>query len=339
MNKSGKPSTIKQINESIIRNMFMRRTTLSCAEISKETGISITTVRAVMNEMLAREELLSLGLGNSSGGRRSEQFIINDDCYEGISLCITEHEIYRSIINIHANIKETKVFSIDKTQYLTDIITLLLNDRINKKTKAIGIGVPGIVSARGFISNIGVEVIDTVEIVPLLQERFSMPIFIENDLRASSLGFSKEIQNDSPAAFIHFEKCNNQITQISAGFVEGGSIIHGMGNYAGELGIMPFDNKQTFREALYNAATEKARMKIIAQLVSMICCTINPQNVMLCSNVDYFIDGDAIEKLIANRLPSTMMPKISVGGDYKKYFMLGMAELTSDGIFDSRERS
>jgi DNA-binding transcriptional regulator GbsR (MarR family) len=343
MNQAGKPNTIKVINQTIIRNICMRRTALTCAEISAETGISITTVRAIMNEMLARGELVSLGLAESSGGRRSEQFIINDECYEGISICVTqrhnsvhrtEKDILVSTVNIHSEVVETQVISLKRYQDLTDTIKEILNSRIGKKTRSIGIGVPGINSPNGFIHTVGGGELETVDMLTVLKQHFVIPIIIENDLRSSSLGFSREIQNDSSAAFIKFEAyCN----QISAGFVEGNKIIHGMGNYSGELWLMPYDDKRTFCEAIYNASSEKECMKIIAQLLSWICCTINPQHIMLCSDADFFIDGETIETYIAKRLPPPMIPKLSVDSDFKKYFIAGMASLTADAIFTEGE--
>ncbi len=342
MPQAGKPNTIKLINQSIIRNIFMRRTALTCAEISAETGISITTVRSIMNEMLARGELVSLGLCESSGGRRSEQFIINDDCYEGISVCITQYDIYVSVVNIHAEIKETQKIPIKGCyQGLADILITVLKERINEKTRAVGIGVPGIVSSNGFIQKLGVEVLNTIDFLPPLkqyidQAQYALPIIVENDLRASTLGFAKEIQNDSTVAFINFwfkDWCN----QISAGFVEKYSIIHGMGNFAGELGLMPFDDTNDFREALNNRRNEEEGMEIIAKLLSWVCCTINPQHIMLCSGSEFFIDPDAIKEHVAKQLPAAMMPKISVGSHYKNYFIAGMASLTADAIFNSGE--
>ncbi|MDR2897900.1 MAG: ROK family protein [Spirochaetaceae bacterium] len=357
MNQAGKPNTIKVINQTIIRNICMRRTALTCAEISAETGISITTVRAIMNEMLARGELVSLGLAESSGGRRSEQFIINDECYEGISICVTqrpnsihttEKDILVSRVNIHSEVLETQVISLRRYQDLAGTIKEILSDRITEKTRAIGIGVPGIVSPDGYIQKV-LETLYTVDVLPVLKQHFDMPIIVENDLRSSALGFSRQIQKElhpaelysaelysapSTVAFINFEaSCN----QISAGFVEGNKIIHGMGNYAGELWLMPYDDKRTFCEAIYNASSEKECMRIIALLLSVICCTINPQHIMLCSDADFFIDGEAIGEYITKRLPPPMIPKLSVDSDFKKYFIAGMASLTADAIFTEGE--
>ena len=331
--KAGKPNMIKLINQSIIRKIFMSRRTLACAEISVETGISITTVRAVMNEMLNKGELISVGLGESSGGRKSEQFIFNDDCYYGISVCIADYSVFASIVNIHSEIVETQTIPVKKKKDSANLLVNLLEDRINEKIKAIGIGVPGIVAMNGFVKKANGELTDNVDILTPLKQRFSLPIILENDLRASALGFSKEIKNEfknPTVAFINFESgCKG----ISAGFVEGQKIIRGIGNYSGELGLMPYDDKRDFCEALYNTKSENERSKIIAKLLSWICCAINPHQIMLCSNSEFKINDNSIKKYLAHHLPDKMLPVLFTGHDFKQYFIKGMAKLTSDAIF------
>lgn len=334
---AGKPSMIKQINKSIIRKTFMRREELTCAEISAETGISITTARAVMNEMLDKGELTSMGLADSEGGRKSEKFIINDNCYNGISVCVTEKSVYASVINIHAEIADTCVIAVDDRDNLVGIIKNIIESRVNKKTAVIGIGVPGIVLPLGFIRNSErKQLTESIDIIKPLKQRFSLPIILENDLKASALGFSKEIKSEltnATAAFINFESgCGN----ISAGFVEGDKIIHGMGNYSGELGLMPFDDKRNFCEALYNAANSNERAEITAKLIAWVCCAINPRHIMLCGNEGFSVGIEDITKFLSERLPINMIPKLFYGSDFEKYFIKGMAELTAGVIFDEK---
>lgn len=331
MGEAGKPSTIKLINQSIIRERFMGRKPLACAEISSATGISITTVRAVMNEMLDREEIISLGFGESSGGRKSEQFIINDDCYHGVTICITEYFVYSSLINIHSEVLDTQEIAIDKRRDMREFLLGLLDNRITKKTKVVGIGVPGVVAPDGYIRKKNCKLTDHVDLLSLIRQHISLPIILENDLRASALGFSKEIRNDSMIAFINFE---DNCSQVSAGFVEAGKIIRGMGNYAGELGLMPFDNQCDFSGALYSVKDDKERAAIIARLVAWICCSFNPRHVMLCNNNGPMIHKTYIEKYLSEWLPATMLPELTVGSRFEQYYIKGMAALTAGTIFN-----
>lgn len=322
--KAGIPSTIKKINESFIREKFMFREPKTCAQVVAETGISVTTVRAIMNEMLKRNELRSLGLLESSGGRRSEQFIINDDCYEGISICMTDDFLYVSKMNIHARITEQTKIPSDFKQNLVQTLIKIIEERINERTRAIGLGVPGVVSATGFSQNFFRDTNEDIDIVTALKQKFALPIILENDLNASALGFAKAANIDSTLAFIHFiSSCN----YIAAGFVDGNKIIRGMGNFAGELGLMPYDIRQDFSEALFSA-DELRRSEIIARLVSWVCCTINPQQIVLCCNTDFKINARKISKMLAYHLPEKMLPKLVICSGYEQYFMEGMALLT-----------
>jgi hypothetical protein len=330
MQKTGIPSTIKRINESLIGNIFMNREPHSCAEIVALTGISITTVRALVNEMVEREKLKSLGLGESSGGRRAEKFIINDDYSWGISLCVTEDKIYVSRVNIHAEIRESEVlpFKINE-QDMGTILIDILNKRISKDIQSIGIGVPGVVTEEGFLKN-GVEKLsENIDILTTLKKQFALPIILENDLRACAMGFAQMSKSASTMAFINF---SSSCGSISAGFVEGNKIIRGMGNYAGELGVMPFDEKSDFCEILFNSEGDK-RSEIIAKLASLICCTINPQQIMLCSDENFKINSIMIKKMLKAYLPDKMFPRISTSSDFSQYYLAGMALLTAEVLF------
>ncbi|MCL2718467.1 MAG: ROK family protein [Lachnospiraceae bacterium] len=343
--KVGVPNTIKKINEALIREKFMKKEPLSCAIIVAETGISITTVRTIVNEMLNRGELISLGLGDTSIGRPSEFFIINDDCYQGISICICDGYFYVLTMNIHARIIEfTKVTYNPKVTCNSNItnsqniiyntgenleyqLTEIIESRFDEKTRAIGIGVPGVVSDNGFIQNIREKNDERVDFVTALQEKFSVPIILENDLNASALGFAKAAGTDKDNSTLAFINFIGPCKYFAAGFAGQGEIIRGMGNYAGELGLMPYDARHDFSEVLFDS-DEAKRSEILARLLSWVCCTINPKQVVLCADADFKINSRKINKLLAHHLPGKMIPKLLVSNDYEQFYMEGMALLT-----------
>ena len=329
MQKKGMPNTIKRINETLIRDKFMERKPLTCASISMETGISITTVRAIMNEMLDRKELISLGLGESSGGRRSEQFIINDNCYQGLSICFTDDCFYVSRTNIHATIMETVEYSHNSLDNIEEILISHIDKHLETTTRAIGIGVPGVVTKSGYILDLRAKKERKIDFVATLTERYSLPIILENDLNASALGYAKIAKTNSTLAFIYLiSSCN----YIAAGFTEGNKIIRGLGNYAGELGLMPYDNLKDFSEVLYSA-DEVRKSEILARLVSWVCCTVNPKQVVLCCPDDFKINTRKINKLLEYLLPEKMIPKLVINTEYNRYYLEGMALITSNSIF------
>ncbi|MDV3428870.1 MAG: winged helix-turn-helix transcriptional regulator, partial [Bacillota bacterium] len=76
-NLSGKPQVMKKVNSGLIKQILKDKGSATKAEISESTGISATTVRALLNQLIRSSEIVSLGFDESSGGRRAERYALN----------------------------------------------------------------------------------------------------------------------------------------------------------------------------------------------------------------------------------------------------------------------
>ncbi len=327
MTHRGRPQTIKLINQRLIREVFLRQEALTCAQVAEETGLSVTTTRAVITLMLTQGELTSLGVGESTGGRRSERFLINLDHAHGVVLGLTD-AIHGAVVNSRAEILSTHLEPLDPNLDPATALARALSGLVDAHTRAVGIGVPGVPTASGYLRKDGPNLTDLVDLTPLRD--IAPRLLIENDMQASALGFSLQHDAESMVVFLHFE---SSCQEISAGFVESGRTLRGMGNYAGELGLMPYDAKRDFRQALYDASSLE-RPDIIAQLVTWICCTVNPRRIMLCTDGGLTIDPGIVAAKMARRLPAAMLPELSTATDFVPYFVRGLAALTAARLFD-----
>ena len=97
---SGKPTEIKNVNTSLILDSIKTRGNATRGEIVKDTNLSHTTVRAILNELIVLEEIVSIGLDKSSGGRRAERYKINSNKRCLLALSIEENIIVYRVVNI-----------------------------------------------------------------------------------------------------------------------------------------------------------------------------------------------------------------------------------------------
>lgn len=100
---------------------------------------------------------------------------------------------------------------------------------------SIGIGVPGQVSAGGFVRhavNLGV---DELALAELLGERVGRPVAVENDVKAASLGAATLLGSHGSLAYL------NLGTGVAAGYVVDGRLRRGSRGTAGEIGHIPVD--------------------------------------------------------------------------------------------------
>lgn len=83
-----RPKNIREQNIKSVLTLFYRSDTLAIRDVVKHTGLSVTTARAIINQLLERGILVSAGKGISTeeGGKRPECFHFNPN-HQFILVC------------------------------------------------------------------------------------------------------------------------------------------------------------------------------------------------------------------------------------------------------------
>ena len=68
-NSHASPGLLKQANSSALHRVLREKGAATRAQLAAAAGVSVTTVRALLEEMLRDGEVERTGLGASSGGR------------------------------------------------------------------------------------------------------------------------------------------------------------------------------------------------------------------------------------------------------------------------------
>lgn len=74
---TGNPAQMKRMNIESIYRALIDYKAATRAEIAQRTKISITTIRALMEELRAKEEIVEASIDASSGGRRAIRYTLN----------------------------------------------------------------------------------------------------------------------------------------------------------------------------------------------------------------------------------------------------------------------
>lgn len=335
---TARPRLLKQANLSRIRRVIRTKGTATRAEIAAETGISSTTVRSLLTEMMENDEIESIGHDASSGGRKAQRYRFKPDRYYGAAFCITDSRIHSLLINVCGEIVETSSLEAPGGDYERAITAHLDKLITQKEIKSIGIGVPGVVDSNSFWS----QDKKTYELhkIPLgdnLSKRYNIPVIMENDLNATAIGFgrcyAKEFPCENPEetnmAYLHFEKgC------VSAGFIAGGRIIRGCGNFAGEIGLIPDENGLTIAESMAHPMDDIQYTKFVTRIVCWICGILNPRYILLggpglrkeCLGPV----SDGLTAILPKHMSATILHSADLWHDYHD----GMASLTAGNMFD-----
>lgn len=336
-NIMGKPNALKQVNLSLVRKAIKEKGSATRSEIVGSTKISTTTVRTLLTEMLDNKEIIEIGLDDSIGGRKAVRYALVKERFFGVAMCLEEDSIRYLIVNICGEIQEKGTFPVEGNT--SKAIYTFLDELVTKiKIRSIGIGVPGVVDGMSYQKKNEEGEVETYSIGEIIRMRYGVPIILENDLNAITLGFGRCYLNEFPEesceninmAYVYFGKeC------LSAGFLSGGKILRGWNNYVGELGLFPVGEDQTLGELLLSPIEDHRYAKIVAKLLAGICCILNPQYIAIGGMGFRKHCLSMITEYFDDTLPDKMAAEIVYAEDKWHDYYEGMAYLTADQIFSN----
>lgn len=76
--RTGDQALVKQLNKAIVLNILRSQSPISRAAIAKVSGLNKATVSALVDELAADHMITELGPGESSGGRRPNLLMLNE---------------------------------------------------------------------------------------------------------------------------------------------------------------------------------------------------------------------------------------------------------------------
>ncbi len=125
----------------------------------------------------------------------------------------------------------------------SSIADFLSND--SPRPDTLGIGAVGHIDGdRGiWLQSYNIPISHPVEMARLLEERYQIPVRMDNDVHCATLGEGRFGQGRQARCLLY---CNLG-TGLSAGVIDGGHLLRGADNYAGEVGYMYLNCGQDFK--------------------------------------------------------------------------------------------
>lgn len=334
-NINGIPNALKQVNLTAVRRAIREKGSATRAEIVQATGISVTTVRTLLTEMQNDNEIYASGCDESAGGRKAVRYQLNKLLFFGVVFCLDCENIRYLTVNICGEILEKGSFAAGND--IPGTVCSFL-DRLTEKMeiRAIGIGVPGIVNGMGYQRKNPNGGMEEYPVGELLRKKYGIPVILENDLNAITLGFGRcylkrfpeEKCENANMAYIYFDKdC------LSAGFLSDGRLLRGFHNFVGELGLFPVNESRTLDDLLASPLNDLQYSKTVAKLIAGICCVLNPEYIAVGG--ENFRDSclSLIAGYLDEMLPKQMAAELLYAKDKWQDYYEGMAYLTAEQIF------
>jgi predicted NBD/HSP70 family sugar kinase len=237
----GEILTDRERKNFAILDLIRRKGPITRTEISKETELNIVTVSNYINTYIQKGLIIEGGLDVSTGGRRPVVLELNPKAAYIIGVGLDLFSLIGLLTDLKANvllkIKKPRPKGSESAllEALIEVIDELIkkSDLEKEKIKGLGIGIPGIVDRRGgtirWPQQMGSIYISTLK--NMLEQKFDIPAFIENDATAAAFG-EREFELESEVKNLIF-----MYSGIGCGIVINGQIYRGSTGCAGELGL------------------------------------------------------------------------------------------------------
>ena len=316
---SGNTGLIKEVNVNIIREAIKNKPVVTKPQIAKETGLTTATVGTILNELLAKNEIIEINDGKSSGGRPAKEYSYNFDMTNFLIIFPFERKNSTFLSISVRNFGEKSLYREDRIVDKIDLETIKsVVENMKKKfpkIKVVGFGNTG--------TNEGDRIIfsDYSEIEGLnLTEELSIPVVIENDVNSAAIGFSKRkgISENYSTVYIFFPE---SYPPGSAILINGG-LYKGYRNSAGEVANIKSLN---WNKEIYENFEEFCRNA--SSLISTIASVLNPNCFILSGNFLSEKHISYIHELHRKYLPKSLVSEIYLTKNFSDDLIEGLKAL------------
>ena len=226
--------------------------TVSCAQIARETHISMPTVVKITEYFVKKGLLLEIGESESNGvGRRPSMLKFNPNAFCSVGVAYNGKDLELSLINMNYEaVRSDRIrTSVTIGQMFSDLSPSALSAFLSaagaggEKIVGIGIALPVILDTANYKTDYPAPLIgidssyDFKAECDKISGYFNCPLYMENDVNAAALGEFKERGMTEKHDLIYITLGSG----IGSGIILNGRLRRGENYAAGEIGYMTFD--------------------------------------------------------------------------------------------------
>ena len=352
---SGKPNLIRRYNLDLIRDLILTNGPVTKVELSRLSGASVPTVNKIVNQLEANGEICRIDEETNTLGRKAISYIVNKEAGYFIVFFVQNGCITAGLANYFGEILEKEVCRPDLTSLdaVNRAIFGLADNYLKKiptgKLNAIGVGVPGVIDPQNIIMAIPtVPCWEGIDLISLLEERYHVPVFLENDVKLMTVGLYKGEFRDRFRNMVFLYVSEG----LGAGIIINGRLYKGSNNFAGEYGFMVPDFEKSLSHPDWTGDLEvKLRpfgenksvispqsgddraflCRIFSGVITNFIAVLNPDAISICAPDITENDLAEIRKMTIARVPDSCMPELSIM-DEGDYGINGVVELCMAGV-------
>lgn len=235
-------SMMKRHHTLLVFRLIKRFGSLSRAELAKLTQMSATSVSRIVKELIENQYIIEVGESKGNVGRRAIMLEVNPSGRLIMGVNIETDFLEIGLVDLNGKVQHLTKEKIDKStspEVLLEKISQKINgmkeehEGLMSKIMGCGISIPGIVDYRkGKILQVPQLDWKNVEVQQFLEKRINLKVCVENQVKAILL--SESLYGN--AVGIENAACIYVGSGLGAAYMEGGELIRGVNNMAGEIG-------------------------------------------------------------------------------------------------------
>jgi predicted NBD/HSP70 family sugar kinase len=245
---SGDLNALKRMNQLHIMNLLRSKGSLSRTQLAIISHLNNKTITNIINDLLARNIVVSIGLLKSDGGRKKEHFKLNNELFYSIGIDLGASHITTILIDLEGHIVREKVFTfrfgLKGSIILEKLINLtqqLIDESAVNHDRIIGIGfsAPGFFDKKSGVWDRAFNISgwESVPIKKILQGNFGMEVYLQDCSRSMALAELWYGEGKSAHNFTFVDIGQG----IGMGIVINGALYEGSRLKSGEIGHLMVD--------------------------------------------------------------------------------------------------
>ncbi len=312
---------VRKQNLNQVRRVLWQGGQYTKLDVSRATGLSAATCNTLLNELEKAGEVVGQIQRTRGVGRSSVAYRYNEEaeCFLGVSYQLIGgvKSIRVVVISPLGNIIQRYEQQHEVLDY--PIIEALTAQALKDYPTAsqILVGTPSI-TEHGVVRHCDVPEMEEVPLVHLLEERFGLPVYMQNDIYYKAYGYyEKEGKEDDIVTLAFFP---SGVLPGTASVYKG-TILKGQNQFAGMVGFLPyeFDRAEEIR-----LLTPDTAIPVIVKAVVSLIVAINPSTMLFAGDL---LDSERIKQVYTGCLayiPQEYMPEFHYTDEIDTYYWIGM---------------